>query len=414
MIAEGIELDNKFYAQKTAVIAKSGYGKSYAVRVIIEEGLKNGVSFIVIDPQSAYENIPQMDYVHISDIKDYKKYGMLLALTNKNVVISTKGEDIEKQTKAVDTLMRAYKKYMKKGIQMCIIDEGHKFAPEGEGTPAKGTIRGMFQENRSDGLGIIIVTQRPARLDKTILSQADNLLMGRVTSYRDKNSIMNYLDNKEDLEKISKLEIGEMFFYGFENDEAIVKKVRKSQTEHSGDTPKHLLSENSQDYYKYSNKILKRKKRSETMEDKKDIVKNIVPSVSTFKDMAIKGGKVSLGIGVAGIAGQYLGNMFSSPLPVVSSRTLGSAITMVGLYTAYNLIPNATAKDILEYSVAGSAIYTLGSGIADVLMVSNINLPAPIMNVFGMATSVALPKAEGQKVNATPNAQPVDLDTEFA
>jgi DNA helicase HerA-like ATPase len=45
----------------------------------------------------------------------------------------------------------------------------------------------MFQENRSDGLGIIAVTQRIARIDKTIISQADNMAIGRVTSHIDKN-----------------------------------------------------------------------------------------------------------------------------------------------------------------------------------------------------------------------------------
>ncbi len=82
-----------------------------------------------------------------------------------------------------------FKKNIRRGIQTVIIDEVHKFAPEGQKTESKEVIRGMFQENRSDGLGCIAITQRISRLDKTILSQADHLAIGKVTSFRDKEAV---------------------------------------------------------------------------------------------------------------------------------------------------------------------------------------------------------------------------------
>ena len=77
--------------------------------------------------------------------------------------------------------MRTYKQNIRKGIQTLVIDEIHKYAPEKEKTISKDSIRGLFQESRSDGLGIIGITQRPQRLDKTCLGQAEHLGVGRVT-----------------------------------------------------------------------------------------------------------------------------------------------------------------------------------------------------------------------------------------
>jgi len=356
-----------------------------------------------------------MEYVELSEIKDYKKFGTLLAYTNKNIVISTQKKSIDDQCNAVKEILTEYKKNIQKGIQTIIIDEGHKFAPEGQTTPSKAIVRAMFQENRSDGLGVIIVTQRPARLDKTILSQCDNLLLGRVTSYTDKQAIMNYIDTKEDMEKISKLEIGEMFFYGFGQDQATINKVRKSSTEHSGGTPEHLLSEKKELYQKYASRIIK--KQSKEMKDmsEKDLVKNVVPSMDTFKDFAVMGAKMSLGLGATAIVGNMTQSIVpKSPIPVISSRTLGSTAGTIVMYSAYKMFPNEKVKDILKYGVAGSSVYTAGSLIADVLVVSPIKIPTIVNTALGLTTGVTgqqESKKEGSVKDSEEKAP--DLNTYF-
>ena len=94
MISNNKELTPQFFRQKTCVIAKSGYGKSYATRVIIEEGLEQENSFLIVDPQGAYENFEGFEYIDIKDIKDFKKLVLLIAKTHINTVIITKGSTI--------------------------------------------------------------------------------------------------------------------------------------------------------------------------------------------------------------------------------------------------------------------------------------------------------------------------------
>lgn len=403
MIAENITLTPEFFSQKTVILSKSGYGKSYTSRVIIEDGIKNGNTFTIIDPQDAYLNLNGFEYIKISDVKDPKAYGILLAQSRRNTVIRTKHESEEDQNKFLNTFLTSYKKHIKKGIQTLVIDEVHKFAPEGANTLSKNTVRGLSQENRSDGLGIITVTQRVSRLDKTILSQADNLFIGRVTSFRDKEAVKNYIDNPDDLTKIATLEKGQFYLYGLQ-EEPVIVKIREAETKHSGEAPKNLLSEKNDYYLKYAPRILKKGSVNRMAENVKEteIIKDIVPSTETFKDYAFMGAKMALGMGVAGMVGNVTGNLIKSPLPVISTRTLGSAVTVVALYAVHKNVP--MAKDITKYAVAGACAYTAGSLIFDVLDFTNVNVPI-LNSAISMTTLVPV----AQKASET-----ADTNTLFA
>jgi DNA helicase HerA-like ATPase len=225
-----INLENEFFGQKTIIVSKSGYGKSYTARVIIEDGAKQGATFIIIDPQDAYLNLENFMYIDGADVKSAKGLGILLSQTNKNVVISTKRLSIENQNKLVGVMLQSYKQNVRKGIQTFVIDEMHKFAPNSGNTDAKEVIRSFFQENRSDGVGMIGVTQRPARIDTTILSQADNLFLGRVNSLRDKQALGNYLTTKEEVENLANLEKGEFYLVLDSLETPTAVKIRKSKT----------------------------------------------------------------------------------------------------------------------------------------------------------------------------------------
>ncbi len=65
-VSKTINLEKEFFGEKTIILAKSGYGKSYTARVFIEEGRKLGNSFIVFDPQDAYLNLPDFAYIDVT------------------------------------------------------------------------------------------------------------------------------------------------------------------------------------------------------------------------------------------------------------------------------------------------------------------------------------------------------------
>lgn len=408
MISDSVTLDKKYYGEKSVLIAKSGYGKSYAARVIIEEGLKIGNTFIIVDPQDAYLNIPAFDYINAKNVKSAKGLAVVLAQSNKNVVIQTKGLSIDEQNAFMHQFISAYRINIRKGIHTIVIDEIHKFAPEGQNTESKEDIRGMFQENRSDGLGCIAITQRISRLDKTILSQADHLGIGRVTSYRDKEAVKNYIDNPDDIEKISKLERGDFYLYGFGSDDPRVERIRKAETKHSGNSPENLLTEDSIYYNQHIGKFAKNVKRgnanmADEVETKNEPINKILPSVEGFKDLVAIGAKVALGGALSGVVGGLVSGMIpKSPIPLVSTRTLGAAGTMIGLYALYRFTPeklmNGAVKDVAKFAAAGAAAYTAGSLIFDAFAFFKVTPPA-IAQVALSAASGVVPVSEAKSVD---------------
>jgi hypothetical protein len=412
MIGKKIEVGPEHFGKKTVIVGKSGSGKSYTARVMIEEGLKHKVSFLIIDPQSAYENLEGFTYLHAKrQVKDAKKLGIVIAATAKNVVISTKGMTITEQQVFVKNLLEGYRTTHRKGIRTIVIDECHKFAPEYDKAICKEEIRGMSQENRSDGLGFIAVEQRTQRLDKTVLSQADLLIIHSLTAKRDLMAIEGYLDDpKTDLPKIKKLKVGNAYFHGFA-DAPVIDKVRAAETTHSGEAPKSLLTEDTEVFNRYLGKVTKGGQKM-TNSDAVDTLVN-VPNMHGFMDLVANGAKMSVGLGVSGFVGAFA-SRWQSPIPVVSTRTLASALTTVAVYTGYRKIDNPTAKDVLGYAAAGSAVHTAGSLVFDVLYAAKINVPNIISFALNTMTGVSPVSVEGNAAAETAGGGSADVNTAFA
>lgn len=387
MIADEVTLEPEFFGQKSTIIAKSGGGKSYTARVIIEDGLKLGVPFVIIDPQDAYNNLPNFQYIDASQVKDAQKLGILVAKTNKNVVLQVRKLALDAQAEFVKNFLRTYRQHQLKGIKTIVIDEIHKFAPEGSKTPASDYVIGLFQEDRSMGLGAIAITQRPQRMSKTILAQADVNFTGRLTALRDLQSVETYLDSKDDILKIKKADKGEFFITGLRSD-PFVAKIRKAETNHSGDSPKHLLTENAPIFDKHLKSVYKVNKMADQVSTANEPVKDIIPSKKGLMDLAGMGAKMSLGSAISGTIGFAAQTYVKSPIPVISSRTLASGVSSLVMYAGYRKISHAGIKDALKYGTAGSVVFTAGSLFYDILDVSGVKLPNMVNGFVGMLTGV--------------------------
>ncbi|MDI6888798.1 MAG: ATP-binding protein [Methanocellales archaeon] len=74
---------------------------------------------------------------------------------------------------------------------MLVVEEGHNFCPErGYGKAASTDIlRTIASEGRKFGLGLTIISQRPARIDKNVLSQCNTQIIMKVTNPNDIQAI---------------------------------------------------------------------------------------------------------------------------------------------------------------------------------------------------------------------------------
>lgn len=71
-------------------------------------------------------------------------------------------------------------------------------------------------EGRKYGISLLVVSQRPSDVSKTILSQCNNFIVLRLTNDRDKGVIKNLLPDslKGTLETLSLLDVGEALVIG--------------------------------------------------------------------------------------------------------------------------------------------------------------------------------------------------------
>lgn len=405
-----IRFERQHYGEKTVLLGITGSGKSYGARVLIEEGLDQGVTFVVIDPQSAYDNLPRMEYVEAKDIRDPAALGKLVAMTNRNIVIRTKKMTLSEQNRFMKEFFGEYKKFQQKGIKTVVIDEAHKFIPQYDKTPSKETVLSLIQENRSDGLGIIIVSQMPARIDKTAIKQSSNKFIGFMDEMNDIKAVRGFLTGQHKDTIFRNFKTGE-FYTKISQKEAVIIKFRKAKTEHSGDSPTNLLSENTTLFNTHlnglkKNRILMNNERGvANMTDASDVL----PSKATAMQLAGLGVKISLGMGIAALSSRLVSRVLPNfKLGPISSRTIVGAGSTVVLYLGHRLAASKNfdkVADVLKYAAAGSAAFTLGSIIADAIQFSGVQIPL-LNTAVAMSTGVSPPAEE--------EGPGVDLNTALA
>lgn len=82
---------------------------------------------------------------------------------------------------------------------LTIIEEAHNFIPsKGEGqaeTPSVEIIRKVITEGRKFGVGLLLISQRPSRLDETTLSQCNTFLVFRLVNPKDQSFVEKVMEN---------------------------------------------------------------------------------------------------------------------------------------------------------------------------------------------------------------------------
>jgi DNA helicase HerA-like ATPase len=82
---------------------------------------------------------------------------------------------------------------------LTVLEEAHTFIPSArEGTEdavSLPVIRRLITEGRKFGTGLILISQRPSRLDETIISQCNSFLILRLVNPRDQTFVRSIMEN---------------------------------------------------------------------------------------------------------------------------------------------------------------------------------------------------------------------------
>tara|TARA_Y100000310_G_scaffold345306_1_gene463584 strand:+ start:8472 stop:10313 length:1842 start_codon:yes stop_codon:yes gene_type:complete len=343
----------KLLTRHVAVLAKSGAGKSYAVGVLLEEIIEQGVPLLIIDPHGEYSTMknPSEDktedlatwgieakgYLHtiqefgdpqinlsfkpiklsekmssfellkllplnlsntqesilFSVVKDIPEYelnfdNILIGLSdiqNANIwpvidtikhlrdlgifsatptplqdlikpgratILNLKGMDPEVQkmitAKLLADLFQARKRNQIPPF-FCVVEEAHNFVPEKGFGKAQSSevIRLISSEGRKFGLGLCVVSQRPALLQKTVLAQCSTQIVMKITNPNDLRSITASAEGvgSETQDEIQNLPIGSALVCGVV-DRPLVVRVRRRRSKHGGEAVNVLAQNKSE------------------------------------------------------------------------------------------------------------------------------------------------------------------------
>ena len=82
---------------------------------------------------------------------------------------------------------------------LTVVEDAHTFAPSRhEGTQnavSLPVLRRIITEGRKFGTGLMLISQRPSRLDETIISQCNSFLILRLVNPRDQNFVRQVMEN---------------------------------------------------------------------------------------------------------------------------------------------------------------------------------------------------------------------------
>lgn len=201
--------------QTVAILARKRVGKTYTASVIAEEFCKAKIPFVVLDPTGAWWGLrasangtgpgfpvviiggmhgdvplePTAGKVIADLVIEHPGYYVLdLSLTNSNA---------EQDRFATDFAEQLYRRKSKHPEPLHLfIDEADSFAPQ-RPFPGQQRMLGAFEaivrRGGIRGIGVTMITQRPAILNKNVLTQTEVLIALQTTGPQDRAAVQEWV-----------------------------------------------------------------------------------------------------------------------------------------------------------------------------------------------------------------------------
>jgi len=250
-------IGSDFVTKSANILSRKGKGKTYTAGVLEEELAKNKIPFIVLDPMGAHFGIKSGYPVHVfgGDHGDLPldesiagEIAELIVSTNISAIIDLVNLPKTRMrsfvARFVDRLYEINQTPRHVFVEECDIFAPQKLFPET--TKCYEAIDFLVRRGRQKGLGSTLISQRPAVVNKDVLSQADLQIFLQIGGPQDLKAVKDMLSHDVDkkeiesiLKRIKHLGIGEALFYSPDPEETIrtFVKIRERTTFHAGATP---------------------------------------------------------------------------------------------------------------------------------------------------------------------------------
>ena len=251
--------------QHIAVLGKTGSGKTYAAKSIVENLLGVGAQVAIVDPTSAWWGLrlnekgdgPGFERVLIlggpkGDMPLPAGSGGAVAelITGQgvSVVCDTSDMTVGERTRWFIDFAGTLYRTVRSPLHL-VIDEVHNFAPKGRiPDPDAGRMlhacNTLFSGGRSRGIRLIGITQRPQKFHNDSLTSVDTLIAMRVIAPADRDAVKEWIDGAADakagkqvLETLASLPRGEGWVWYPEGEHLRRTRFPKINTYDSSATP---------------------------------------------------------------------------------------------------------------------------------------------------------------------------------
>ncbi len=262
-LGAGLALPADAITQTFGILAVRGAGKSNLAAVMAEEMHKARLPFVVVDPVGAWWGLrssadgtaPGLEILIFGgchgDVPLEETGGQVLAdlVVDDRVSCVLDVSELSEGAKTrflIDFGERLYRRNTEP--LHLFLEEADDYAPQRPFREQARLLRvweNVVRRGRSRGLGITLITQRSAALNKNVLTQVETLFVLRTTSPQDKKAIEAWIQHhgqsREILATLDKLGAGEAWVWSPQWLKTMKRvQVRRRATFDSGATPKNV------------------------------------------------------------------------------------------------------------------------------------------------------------------------------
>lgn len=231
-LAKNLELPTDAVTQAFALLARRGAGKTHTASVMAEEMLAGGFPIVVLDPIGVWWGLRSAFPIVIlggehGDVPLEPTSGKVVAefvVAQRMPVILDlmKFGENEMRRFVADFAQRLYEKN-REPLHL-FVDEADEFAPQnaagGPLAASLGAMQNVVRRGRARGIGVTLITQRSAVLNKSVLTQTECLIAMQTTSPHDLRAVREWITYHADkaecdqiMQTLPKLQQGEAWVY---------------------------------------------------------------------------------------------------------------------------------------------------------------------------------------------------------
>ena len=261
-IPEVFEIPDGILSQHSAVIGRTGSGKTFAAKGLCERILRMNRRVCIIDPTGAWWGLRSSSdgkspgfpvVVFGGDHADVpitehsgSALGELLGTQNIPAILDLSTMGVNERHRFMTQFAEAIFRVNKNPLHL-IIDEADEFAPQ-SGQPGTermlGAIDRIVRRGRIKGFRVMMITQRPAVINKNVFTQASTLIAMRLPAPQDRKAVEDWIKGQADVEQgrevlasLAKLDRGEGWIWAAEAGILQRTKFPAITTFDSGRTP---------------------------------------------------------------------------------------------------------------------------------------------------------------------------------